>query len=174
MNSNQINKVYVSGALTGIDNPAKTKSFYEVIGKLCQKQGFQAYVPHLKTDPINNPDISPRQVFETDKYHVSTSNLVIVYLGTPSFGVGMELAYAEINNIPIILLYERGKVVSRFPRGISTVIAEIQFDNCEDALKQLKAVLEQRRSLQTNVVKNWLLSKRSQISFWLFRLFILN
>lgn len=136
-------KIYISGALTGIKNSAEIKAFYEAIGSLGQEMGFQAYVPHLKTDPTNNPDVSPRQVFETDKHQVSASDLVIAYLGFPSFGVGMELAYAEINNIPLILLYERAKNISRFPRGIPTVISEIQFNSYEDALAQLRSILEQ-------------------------------
>ena len=137
------NRVYISGALTGIENPAATKSFYETIGLLCEQIGLQAYVPHIKTDPINNPDVSPRQVFETDKAQISKSDLVIAYLGYPSFGVGMELAYADTNSIPLILLYEKGKAISRFPRGIPTVYAEIQFSDCEDAIDRLRSVLEQ-------------------------------
>ncbi|BCL37716.1 nucleoside 2-deoxyribosyltransferase [Nostoc sp. MS1] len=136
-----MNKVYISGALTDVKNLVQCKALYEEIGCLCQELGFQAYVPHKQTDPINNPDISPREVFEQDKHLVSTSDLVIAYLGSRSFGVGMELAYAETNKIPIILLYETGKRISRFPRGIPTVIAEIQFNEHEDALSQLKNVL---------------------------------
>ncbi len=136
-------KVYISGALTGIKNSIEIKAFYEAIGSLSQEMGFQAYVPHLKTDPTNNPDVSPRQVFEIDKHQVSTSDLVVAYLGIPSFGVGMELAYTEMNDIPLILLYERGKNISRFPRGIPTVISEIQFSSYEDALAQLRRILEQ-------------------------------
>lgn len=143
MNKIPKNRVYISGALTGIKNSTEIKAFYEAIGSLCQKRGFQAYVPHLTTDPTNNPDVSPRQVFETDKFQISSSDLVIAYLGLPSFGVGMELAYAEINNIPLILLYEQGKNISRFPRGIPTVISEIQFSSYEDALIQLRSLLEQ-------------------------------
>ena len=139
----KLNPIYVSGALTGIENPERIKAFYETIGSLCEEIGFEAYVPHINTDPINNPDISPRQVFETDKSQVTASDLVIAYVGYPSFGVGMELAYAETNSIPIILLYEKGKEISRFPRGIPTVIVEIQFKDYEDALTQLKSVLEQ-------------------------------
>lgn len=134
-------KIYVSGALTNVENPAETKTLYEKIGLLCEEVGFQAYVPHLYTDPVNNPDITPREVFDKDKHQVSISNLVIAYLGSLSFGVGMELAYAENNKIPIILLYETGKRISRFPRGIPTVIAEIQFHDCEDALNQLRKFL---------------------------------
>ncbi len=134
-------KIYISGALTDVDNPTASKALYEKIGWLCEETGLQAYVPHLHTDPVNNPDISPREVFDKDKYQISISDLVIAYLGSLSFGVGMELAYAETNKIPIILLYETGKRISRFPRGIPTVIAEIQFHDYEDALNQLKNIL---------------------------------
>ena len=81
------------------------------------------------------------EVFDKDKHQVSISDLVIAYLGSLSFGVGMELAYAENNKIPIILLYETGKRISRFPLGIPSVIAIIQFNDHEDALNQLKTVL---------------------------------
>lgn len=143
MNPRPTRKVYISGALTGIENSAEIKAFYETIGLLCDEMGFQAYVPHLKTDPINNPDVTPRQVFEIDKHQVSNSDLVIAYLGCPSFGVGMELAYAETKAIPLILLYERGKNISRFPRGIPTLVSEVQFSDYEDALAQLRSVLKE-------------------------------
>lgn len=145
MNTIRPYKVYISGALTGIENPAVIKTFYEAIGLLCEEIGFQAYVPHLNTDPINHPNISPRQVFETDKHQVSTSDLLIAYLGFPAFGVGMELAYAETKGIPVILLYEKSKRVSRFPRGIPTVFSEIEFNDYQDALTQLESALKQWR-----------------------------
>lgn len=105
--------------------------------------GLKSYIPHLKTDPINHPDINPRQVFKDDKHQVSLSSLVIAYLGLPSFGVGMELAYAETKNISIILLYETDKNISRFPRGIPTVFSEIKFNDYQDALNKLEKVLEE-------------------------------
>jgi nucleoside 2-deoxyribosyltransferase len=138
----EIFRVYISGALTGIENSDAIKSFYENIGSLCKNMGFESYVPHLNTDPINHPNIDPTKVFETDKHQVSSSDLVIAYLGLPSFGVGMELAYAETKNISIILLYETDKNISRFPRGIPTVFSEITFNNYQNALDQLEKVLE--------------------------------
>lgn len=135
-------RVYISGALTGIANPTRTTAFYEAIGTLCKEMGLGAYVPHLNTDPIRNPGITPREVFQTDKHRVSTSDLLIAYVGMPSLGVGMEIAYAEEMGTPIILLYEKGQRISRFPRGIPTVISEIQFNDYEDALTQLKGVME--------------------------------
>jgi nucleoside 2-deoxyribosyltransferase len=138
-------RIYISGALTGIENLTAIKAFYVAIGSLCQEMGFQAYVPHLNTDPINHPNISPRQVFETDKQQVSQSNLVIAYIGFPSLGVGMELAYAETNSIPIVLLYEIDRLISRFPRGIPTLLSEIEFKDYQDALAQLESFLKQWR-----------------------------
>ncbi len=138
-------QIYISGPLTGIANPEIVKNFYEAIGALGKKLEFATYVPHLNTDPIQNPDITPREVFDMDKNQVINSELVIAYLGSPSFGVGMELAYAEMHNIPIILLYERGKNISRFPRGIPTVIAEIKFNDYEEALEQLEHFLKQSK-----------------------------
>ena len=139
---NKNSTVYISGALTGIANPEATKAFYESIGLLCEKMGFNAYVPHLHTDPVNNPDVTPQQVFETDKKMVSQADLVIVYMGQPSFGVGMEIAYAEMNQIPTILVYEEGKTISRFPRGIPSKIGEVVFKTHEDALQKLREILE--------------------------------
>ncbi len=134
-------KVYVFGALSYVKNPAETKACYDKIGLVREEICLQAYVPYLQTDLVNNPDITPREVFDQDKHQVSISDLIIAYLGFLSFGVGMELAYAENNKIPIILMYEKGKRISRFPRGIPTVIAEIQCNDCEDTLHQLKSVL---------------------------------
>lgn len=145
---NRTLKSYISGALTGIENAETIKSFYESIGLLCEELGFKSYVPHLHTDPIKNPDVTPQQVFETDKHQVTNSDLVIAYLGYPSLGVGMELAFAEMEDIPVILIYEKNKSISRFPRGIPTKIAEIQFTNYEDALEQLRKVLKSWQETQ--------------------------
>ncbi len=142
MSIQQKSAAYISGALTGVEDPVSIKAFYEAIGSLCRDFGLQAYVPHLNTDPIANPDLSPQKVFEIDKYQVTNSDLIVAYIGCPSIGVGMEIAYADVAKIPIILLYEVDRSVSRFPRGVPNAIAEIQFLSYDDALQKLKSVLE--------------------------------
>lgn len=134
-------KVYISGSLTGVENSARLKAFYEAIGSICEELKLQPYVPHLTTDPTSNPDITPHEVFQTDKSQVTQADLVIAYIGLPSLGVGMELAYAEMFSIPIILLYETGRYISRFPRGIPNILVELRFISYEDALDQLKGFL---------------------------------
>ncbi len=140
-----MSKVYISGALTGVSRATRLKRFYEEIGRLCRENGQEAYVPHLYTDPVRHPSLTPQEVFATDKYHVRTSDLLIAYVGVPSLGVGMELAYAEALGIPIVLLYEKRVRVSRFSLGIPTVISRIQFHNFKHALTQLNRVLARRR-----------------------------
>ncbi|MEB3359870.1 MAG: DUF4406 domain-containing protein [Synechococcales bacterium] len=139
--------IYISGALTGINALKELQVFYESLAHLCEELGALVYVPHKVTDPVNNPETSPSSVFEIDKKQVTRSDLLIAYVGYPSLGVGMELAYAEMNCIPIILLYEKGKKISRFPRGIPTIVAEIQFVSYEDALTQIQLLLKQSLSL---------------------------
>lgn len=135
-------KVYISGALSNLKNPEEIKGFYEAIAETCVQYGFTPHVPHLFSDPINNPDLSPREVFQNDKSLVMETNLVIAYVGLPSLGVGMELAYADIANVPVILLYEKDQYVSRFPRGIPSLVDEIPFDDYSDALIKLSSLLQ--------------------------------
>jgi nucleoside 2-deoxyribosyltransferase len=145
-------KVYVSGALTDVPNAVITKKFYEKIGKLCQEKGFEAYVPHVNgTDPIENPNLTPNDVFETDYYHVSTADMVIAYVGAPSLGVGIELGWAHLLGIPTALLYEEDKRVSRLPRGLPPIIAEIKFQNYEEALEEIGNLLEQKHTHEDNL-----------------------
>ncbi len=134
-------KTYISGALTDATHPEELKRFYETLGRLCSHLGLAPYVPHLVTDPQTHPEVPPREVFETDKTQVLSSSLVIAYVGQPSLGVGMEIAYAETANIPIILLYEKGKEVSRLARGAPAIVAEITYSTELEALTQVQAAI---------------------------------
>ena len=107
--------------------------------KILIEKGFEieAYVPHLVSDPLKNPTMTPREVYELDRNQVANSNLIIVYAGVPSFGVGMEVEIASEYKVPVILLMEKSAQVSRMVRGNPTVIAELRFDGFSDALGQL-------------------------------------
>ena len=66
---------------------------------------------------------------------------MIAYAGLPSLGVGAEVELANQYKIPVVLLFERGRSVSRHVRGIPVVSAEIQFERREDALRELEVCL---------------------------------
>ena len=99
-------------------------------------------MPHLNTDPIKNSEITPLEVFKIDKGSVRKSDVLVAYVGTPSLGVGMELAYSEINNIPIILLYEEKKNDFEICERYTNSYQRNKFKNYTEALKQLKEYLE--------------------------------
>jgi nucleoside 2-deoxyribosyltransferase len=134
-------KVFISGALTGIENPDIIKANYERLGQLCEELGAVAYRPWRNTDPVAHPHVSAREVYEVDRYHVSTADLVIAYVGIPSLGTGQEIEIAREHDVPVLLLYERGKPLSRITRGSPNIIGEIRFDDFGEALHQLEAIL---------------------------------
>ena len=134
-------KVFISGALTGIQNPDLVKGNYERLARLCEKSGLEVYVPHQHSDPLAHPHVPAQQVYEMDKYHVRTAGLVIAYVGIPSLGVGQEIEIAQTHAVPVLLLCERGRPLSRMTRGSPNVIAEIRFDDFEEALHQVKTIL---------------------------------
>lgn len=110
--------VYVSGALTSASNLAEARALYESLGAVCSKEGFEPYIPHLKTDPQNHPDVTAVDVYFHDAREIAAASLVVAYLGDPSLGVGAELALATGLGTPIVALYRPSQPVSRFILGL--------------------------------------------------------
>lgn len=137
--------VYISGALTRLSVNSCMKEFYERIASTVDKVcGIgTAYVPHRYTDPVNNPDVTPEEVYQRDKQKVYASNLVIAYIGEPSTGVGAELQMANQKRIPILLLYEKGEKVSRLPRGMESVKGICEYSTEEEALQWVEQKLRE-------------------------------
>jgi len=132
-------KVYVSGALNAAADIERSKRFYERVGEVCGEVGLDAYVPHtMGTDPIENPDVTPEEVYRRDMAAVSASDLIVAYVGEPSLGVGSEIERASAEGIDVILLYERGRKVSRLILGAPTVCGRVAFSSEADAMGTLR------------------------------------
>jgi len=56
-------------------------------------------------------------------------------------GTGQEVEIAREYDVPVVLLCERGRPLSRMTRGSPNVIAEVRFDDFEEALHQVEAIL---------------------------------
>lgn len=134
---------YVSGALTNGEDLPRLRRLYENIGLLCQELGMEAYVPHLYTDPEHNADKQPDEVYAIDMKRVSQADILIAYVGLPSLGVGAEIERAHHASTDVLLLREHAATVSRLVRGCPAVIGEVAFSDDDDALVQLRDVLEQ-------------------------------
>ena len=122
-----MNDVYISGALTALTDGARTRVFYELLAEIVSDCGLDPYLPHRSTDPIAAPDLDPRSVYAIDRARVARSRLVIAYAGTPSFGVGIEVEIAREHGIPVILVAERERTVSRILLGSPAVVDVVRF-----------------------------------------------
>ncbi|HEX9496479.1 MAG TPA: hypothetical protein VGA38_12040 [Candidatus Limnocylindria bacterium] len=122
-----MDEVYISGALTAIADGARTRVFYELLAEIVSECGLRPYLPHHATDPVAAPDLDPRSVYEIDRARVARSGLVIAYVGTPSFGVGIEVEIAREQGIPVILVAERDRTVSRILLGSPAVVDVVRF-----------------------------------------------
>lgn len=137
-------RAYISGSLSDLPREAQLKGFYERIGKLCEGKGIAAYVPHLMgTDPIENKDVTPSEVFHRDMLEVARSDLLIAYVGRPSLGVGAEIKQAYDTGTEVVLLWEIELSVSRLIRGCPAVRNTVIFTDFEDAVQKLSAVLDE-------------------------------
>jgi hypothetical protein len=130
-----MDEVYISGALTAIADGARARVFYELLAEIVSECGLRPYLPHQSTDPVAAPDLDPRTVYEIDRARVSRSGLVIAYAGTPSFGVGIEVEIAREHGIPVIVVAERDRTVSRILLGSPAVVDVVRFTDLA-ALRQ--------------------------------------
>src|SRR5207237_10795688 len=131
----RVGEAYVSGALTAPPDGARTRLFYELLAEVVESAGLRAYLPHRVTDPVAASHLDPRAVYDIDRAHVTGSRVVVAYAGIPSFGVGIEVELARAHGLPVILVVERDRTVSRLLLG-SPAVAEIVRCAHLDALRR--------------------------------------
>lgn len=139
-------RIFFGGPLTDLSDPEQTKRFYVKMSEVAIKNGFEYFWAFLNgTDPVKNPDVPADIVYQTDLDELAKSDLMIAYLGEPTTGTGQEIEYARQHNIPLYLLYEKGKHITRMVLGSPNVKGTIEFSGIEDALGQLDMLLSEIR-----------------------------
>jgi hypothetical protein len=145
----QVGEAYVSGALTSLEDGARTRLFYELLAEVVEASGLRAYLPHRVTDPVTTAHLDPRAVYDIDRAHVTGSRVVVAYAGIPSFGVGIEVELAREHGIPVILVVERDRTVSRLLLGNPAVVEVVRFTDLEGLRRALIGALERVREVAT-------------------------
>lgn len=138
-------QVYIAGALTNAIDLAQSRQLYERLGDYFEKKGWNAYLPHKKTDPALHPDLSAYEVKSNNEKQIALSSLMIAEVTDPSHGVGCEVDFAEGIGIPVIFLDRSTKPrVSRQMRGRWNIKTEIQYspDNLAALFRQLDEVVD--------------------------------
>src|SRR5258708_16055859 len=113
---------YLATPLTGL-TPNAEKEVKRVVSLIRQVASdkqfdsppFEIYWPGDHTHPLQHPDISPSQVYVTDRSRASTHDFIILFCGSPSYGVGQENEIATQAGVPAIRLVPG--VISRMMIG---------------------------------------------------------
>lgn len=137
-------RIFFGGPLTELKDPDKTKAFYKKLADVATKNGYDYFWAFLHgTDPIKNPDVSPDAVYKADTSELAKSDMMVAYMGEPSDGTGIEIEFARDHHIPVYILYEKGRHISRMLLGDPAVKGKIEFTGEEDALTQFDSLISQ-------------------------------
>ena len=136
-----VGEAYISGALTALDDAPRTKLFYELLAEIAQSARLRPYLPHRVTDPVAAAHLDPRAVYEIDRAHVTAAAVLIAYAGIPSFGVGIEVELAREHGVPVIVVAERDRPISRLLLGNPAVVEVVRFADLDGLRKTLAAAL---------------------------------
>ncbi len=140
-------RIFFGGPLTELKDKEKTKEFYKKMAGVADANGCQWFWAFLNgTDPVIDPDVAPANVYQQDINNLEKSDLFVAYVGEPSTGTGLEIEHAYAKGIPVYLLYEQGKKISRMLRGCPSIKGEIVFVSESDALSQLDVLLKKLKS----------------------------
>ena len=136
---------YVSGALNGVPDLPRARVWYEWLGEVCRTAGFTPYIPHTRTDPVLAADLDDREVYARDCEAHTGAAVIVADIGTPSLGVGGEIASACLSGQPVIAVHRWDQRPSRYTRGQILTSAHgrvISYRDPEDCRAQLREALE--------------------------------
>ena len=136
-----VGEAYISGALTALDDAPRTKLFYELLAEIAEAAGLRAYLPHRVTDPVAAAHLDPRAVYEIDRAHVTSAAVLVAYAGIPSFGVGIEVELAREHSVPVVVVAERERPISRLLLGNPAVVEVVKFADLDGLRRTLTAAL---------------------------------
>jgi len=71
-----------------------------------------------------------------------SARVVVAYAGIPSFGVGIEVELAREHAVPVVLVVERERTVSRLLLGNPAVVEVVRFADLDGLRRGLAAALE--------------------------------
>lgn len=161
-----LGEAYISGALSSVGEGAVGRLFYdsaraeraaesqadvgreaalrlyELLGEIVGEAGLTAYVPHRHTDPVAAPDLAPQTVDEVDRRRVASARILVAYAGLPSFGVGIEVEIARQHGVPVILVVERDRPVSRMLLGSPAVSEVVRFSDLTELRTALRGAIQ--------------------------------
>ena len=109
-------------------------SLLDYLIRYVENQNFNPFVPGKMEDAPS------KVIFNRDINWLNQSSIIIADVNEPSHGVGMEIMYAYLHDIPVLcLLNEKNKPLSRMVEG-GPHTHLITYKTKEDLMKELEIV----------------------------------
>lgn len=153
-------RAYLASALTGLSGESREliiKAHTE-IQRACTSLGMTVYDPMEHTDPISFSEVSAGDVFLADRREVLSSDVLLALITEPSFGEGMELELARSTLLPVLLIVNGDKSLSKMVLGAPGVKHTVRFS---DPSELFTAVVSGLRTLNPKLVERRLLVKQA-------------
>lgn len=139
-----VKTIYIAGALTALPEEIveSHRQFYVDLGKACSEIGVEAYIPHIQTDPIENP-ATPKVIYEKGAVLSASHDVLMADVTYPSLGTGCEIAFASVANKPIVLLSHNSANVTKFLLGNPHVVFHIRYETYAEGIRKAIQVVKQ-------------------------------
>ncbi len=140
----RLKSAYIAGPITNVEDFATQARFYEAIGAVCEELGIASRIPHR--DNALNEDRekgNSRGVYDWASNEAVVNDVIIAEVSEPSLGTGGEIVEAHKAGTPIVLYSKKGSKVSRYVLGNPSVVYHVEYEDLEDAKRQIRNVLRQ-------------------------------
>ena len=101
---------------------------------VAKQKGYETFVFRELEDP--------REIFDLDYNELKSSNVLIAEISEPSHGVGMEIGMSYCLGLTRVLLYEKGKELSKIIQGAPDTFL-VEYENVSHLEKELGLALDE-------------------------------
>ena len=125
-----------------------------IMDPLYQRPRCFGYAPHINgTDPVNHPDVTPREVRDIDYlWAAKTADRHVNFLTPIAQGNAIEEGWAEEHGIPSIYMVEAGVKLSRLVLGMENIRETIVYQDEASALHDFTHVITSDHGV---ILHNW-------------------
>jgi hypothetical protein len=133
-------QVYFAGAMTNLlpDIILEQMEFFRALGAICEQNSASFFIPDLRRDIR----LSPQQVWGNAYNRIAESNLLVADVTYPSTGVGENMMFAWMSDVPVLALQRKSTVFSRQTRGNPAISQLVIYENRLDACRQFNEILQ--------------------------------
>lgn len=116
--------IYFSCSITG---GRQDQQAYAAIVDFLLKSGHEVPTAHLSQPDIMDLEqvVTPLDIYQRDVAWVTGCDALIAEVGTPSHGVGYEIALANLLQKPVLCCYRSGKKVSKMITGNPSQLQQV-------------------------------------------------